>query len=155
MNLILTWIFCMIGQLIHLAVQIDTIARAKNNSAISRLEILKDRAIPIIARLFACTMIFGVFFGGGLPKLLEAMNMQPPVWAAIISILLSGTGFVGICISGLIGLALDSLITFIPMFKSYLPPTIDAEQAVADKGFAQGVDAAKQAVAEVKPPAGV
>lgn len=153
MNVVLTWLFCLVGQMIHLAVQIDAIVRAKNNTATSHKSVLRDRAIPIIARLFAATMFFGVFFGGGLPELLKALNMDAPAWTVTIAVLLSNTGFVGICLSGLIGLGLDSMIGFFPFFKPYLPPPIDQlAQAQENKGFVKGVEAAKDAVDHVEPP---
>lgn len=148
----LVWLMFLIGQLMHLGAQIDAIVRARNNPAISRLQIVKERWIPITVRAFICSCVFGIFLGGGGPQILKAFNMSAPAWMITLGVLMTNTGLVGVFLAGLSGFGIDSAIGFIPYFKAYIPPPIDQEAAVQSKGFVQGVDAAAHAAAEVKPP---
>lgn len=150
--MILTWLMYALGQGMHLIAQLDTITRASNNTATSRLGILKDRWIPIMVRAFLGTLVFGVLLGGGLPKLLALVGMSVPASVATLAMLLSEAGLVGAMLAGAAGFGADSALAFFPPLKSYIPPPIDQEQAAQVKGFVKGVDAAKQAVEEVKPP---
>jgi len=149
---VLTWIMFQLGQVMHLAAQIDAIVRAKNNPAISRWIVFQERLIPILVRSFIATLGFMIVLGGGLPKIFGMFNATPPNWTVTVAVLLSDTGLVGYAIAGGLGFGADSVLGFVPMLKAYIPPPIDQETAVQNKGFAQGVDAAKQAVEEVKPP---
>lgn len=149
----LIWLMFLLGQLMHLGAQIDSVVRATNNPATSRIEIFKDRWIPITVRSFICSMLFGVFLSGHGPDVLKAFNIPSPNWLIALSVLMTGTGIAGVFMAGLAGFGIDSAIGYIPYFKAYIPPPVDQQASVQTKGFAQGVDAAKHAVEEVKPPA--
>lgn len=145
--MIITWLMCILGQIMHLLAQVWTIKQAPNNAATSIGDIIRKRFIPIVVRSFICTAFFGIVFGGGLPEFYKAAGAEVPSWAAIISVLLAHTGMVGWSMSALVGFGLDSAITFIPVFKSYLPPPIDQiPAALENKAFVAGVDATKVAV---------
>lgn len=150
------WVMFALGQLMHLAMQVDAIARAKNTPVTSRKQIVLDRAIPIAVRFFLCTMAFGILFGGGAGEVYIAFGSEAPQWLLNLSGLLANTSIVGYFIAGVIGFGVDSAIGFLPFVKTYIPPPIDQEQAIAEKGFragaAAGVEAAKEAVEEVKTP---
>lgn len=124
----LAWFMFQLGQVMHVVSQIDQIARAKNNTATSRKQILLDRLVPIIVRSFIATIAFGVLLGGGLPKILEMVGMQSPSWVITLSVLLSQTGMVGASLAAAVGFGADSALTLVPAFKSYIPPPIDDQK---------------------------
>lgn len=143
----MTWLMCIIGQLVHLAAQVWTIKQAPNNTATSEWEILRRRAIPIVVRMFLSTALFAIFLGGGIPEFYKAIGSEVPSWAAIIYVLLNHTGMVGWGMTAIVGFGLDSFLAFAPVFKSYLPPPIDQiAEKMENKGFVAGVDATKVAV---------
>lgn len=148
----LTWLMFQLGQVMHLLAQVDAVVRAKNNTAISRRKVLEDRWIPILVRSFACTIGFMILLGGGLPRVIQMFGGTPPQWSLVVAVLISETGLVGYGVAAGLGFAADSVLGFIPMLKAYIPPALDQETVVQTKGFVQGVEAAKQAVEEVKPP---
>ncbi len=137
------WGMFFAGQLMHLLMQVDAIARAKNTPITSRMKILEDRAIPITVRLFLCTLIFGLTLGGGMPDLYMLFGAEAPQWVVRLGGLLANTSIVGWSIAGMVGFGVDSAIGFLPFVKTYIPPPIDQQQAVEQKGFEKGVEATK------------
>lgn len=115
----LVWLFFLLGQLCHTAFQVETIVRAPNNVAYSRLQILKDRWIAFLIRTISSTMFFWIFLAGELATILGAFNVETPSWLKIVSVVIQSSA--GPPIAWFIGLAIDSLLAFIPFLKSYIP----------------------------------
>jgi len=107
-----------VGYLLHAGLQVDAIARAKNNPLNSRMHVIAQNWIRMAARLFVSLMLFlwawhnpslvptllgyfGISLGAGAVAILT-IPMSPPV-------------------SGIFGFASDSLLAYIPILKNALP----------------------------------
>lgn len=149
------WLMFFLGQLVHLAAQVDKIARAENTPVTDRSQILQERLIPIAVRVFACTIAFAVLFGGGAPELFKIFGIEPWSWLVGLSGLLANTSPVGKAIAAALGFGMDSALTYIPKLDTYIPPPIDRQEIIKKKAFVKGVDATKEevkkAVEEIKP----
>lgn len=116
-------IFFVIGQALHALAQIDAIARSKNNPTDSRLTLFLARWIPIVCRAALCFALFELWLQGELADTLIALEVHLPAWGARVLDL-----HVGSAVAFLAGLAFDSVIGYIPIFKSSVPPPIGENQ---------------------------
>lgn len=110
-----------VGMALHVLAQVDAIARAKNNPANSRLELLKDRWIPILNRSAVCLAFFFMWLEGELVVMLTAIKIPiPDVARAVLDLHVGGP------LAFLAGISFDALLGFIPKLNTSLPPGIDA-----------------------------
>lgn len=114
----LVWVLFFVGEMLHIALQTDDLAR---KSKISRAAVLESVGIRVLWRAFACSMIFGLlwYYPGMLSGLLKHVGL--PVSddeSAVLAIPMNNF------IAGGYGLVLDSLVGYVPFLKSQLP-TVD------------------------------
>jgi hypothetical protein len=105
------------GQALHVAAQVDAIARAKNNPIDSRAAILKARATAFIVRIGLSSAVFVLWLQGTLIEVIMATGLTVP--DSIEKVLnLHVTGAIAV----LAGFAADSVLGYIPFLKSSIPP---------------------------------
>jgi hypothetical protein len=115
-NIIVIWLVFILGQAIHLFLQIDAMVRSSTSPATSRLTVLEAKASTFLARFFVCTMIFWLWFDGQLAAVIQGTGISVPSWVtALIALHISG-GW-----AGLVGFGIDSALAYIPGLKSTLP----------------------------------
>lgn len=119
---IFIWLMFLIGLGFHVLFQVESIVAAKNNPVTSRLQIFSDRRNAFLIRSFINLCLFGLFLGGGAPELLSAFRVSSPEWLMGLHAAMHTSG--GPFVAGLVGYTIDSLLAFIPMFKSYVPVEI-------------------------------
>lgn len=116
-TVILAWIFFLIGQAIHLALQINAMVNAPNSAAKSWSMVFRAKGATFAARAFVCTMVFWLWLDGQLLMVLQDTGLQVPGWiSSLIGLHISGG------VAGIAGFAIDSAIAYIPGLKSTLPP---------------------------------
>jgi len=115
-NMFLVWFVFIVGQALHLFLQIDAMVRSSTSPATSRLTVLKAKASTFAARFFVCTMIFWLWFDGQLVAVIQGTGISVPSWVTAVVGLHISAG-----VAGLVGFAIDSAIAYIPGLKSTLP----------------------------------
>jgi hypothetical protein len=116
-SIILNYVMFFVGYALHMMLQVDAVVRAKNNAAISRFVVLKQNAVVILSRLFISAIVY--WFMRNNPASLETLlgyigiTVSPAIGGAIGS---SSWG-----VAGMFGYMVDSILTFIPFLKNYVP----------------------------------
>lgn len=114
------WILFLIGQLIHIMAQIESVVRSKATPVtLTRTEVLNDRLPAFLIRGFITTCLFWIFLGGGLPDLLIAFKVETPGWLLALSAVINSQA--GPPLAGIIGFSIDSMLAYVPFLKSYVP----------------------------------
>lgn len=114
-------LFFLIGSALHTLAQIDAIARAKNNSHNSRVEILFERWQTILVRTAWSLAIFTLWLQGQLVAVLAATKIPlPDTMTGILDLHVTGA------VAFMAGYLFDSALTFIPGLKNSVPPSLDA-----------------------------
>src|SRR5208282_3958091 len=111
--------FFLIGYLVHAGLQIDAIARAKNNPINLRRKVIEQNWIRLSARFFVSLMIFLYVWHNPsmVPSVIGFFGIQLSTNAiAILTLPMSPP------VSGVMGFAADSLLAYIPLLKNALPP---------------------------------
>lgn len=111
-------VFFMIGWMIHAALQIDAVARAKNNPTNSRVGVVAQNWIRLLARFFVALMIFSWFWHNpsAVPGLLQALGITlGTTAAAVLTLPISQP------VAGMFGFFGDSALAYIPILKNALP----------------------------------
>ena len=111
----LIWILYFVGAALHVALQVDDIAR-KNNW--KRIDVIQAIGTAVAYRAFASAMIFGLIWHYPLliSSALKAVGINiGPDEAEVLAIPMNNF------IAGLYGLGLDSVLGYIPGLKSWLP----------------------------------
>lgn len=111
-------ILFVIGYMLHVGLQVDAIARAKNNPLNLRRQILKQNGIRLAARFFASLLIFfGVWKNPSLiPTIFSYAGINLNATAtAILTLPMSGP------LAGMMGLGVDSILAYIPGLKNIVP----------------------------------
>lgn len=137
------WLLYAAGYSLHVLAQVDGIVRAKNNAAVSRLTVLKERWVVFLIRAFVSCCLFWLFLLGGLPNLLGIFKMETPGWLLDLSAVMNSQA--GPPVAGLIGYGIDSMLAYIPFLKSYIPsdaPTVTVVEQV--RPVIGGIEATKQ-----------
>jgi hypothetical protein len=108
-----------LGYALHMMLQIDAQVKAKNNAAYSRLTVLKQNAFVILGRLGISLVLFWVVrhFPSALSVLLGyiGITINESSSSFIMTLAMSAPG------SWMFGYVVDSLLTFIPVLKNYVP----------------------------------
>lgn len=112
----LIWLVFLVGQAVHLNLQIWAIVTAPNSTAKTWSEVFYARGPAIIARSFLCTMLFWLWLDGQLVAGLDGLGIPLPGWVHVMLAL-----HVSAPIAGLAGFVADSILAFIPWFKSTVP----------------------------------
>jgi hypothetical protein len=110
------WILFFFGQFLHIALQVDDLAR---KSSKPRDEVLGMILIQVCFRTFWCAMIFGLIWQYPLiiSNVLKIFGHPiGPDEADVMAIPMNNF------IAGIYGLSLDSVLGYIPVLKSQLPP---------------------------------
>ena len=114
-----------IGYLIHAGLQVDAVARARNNPLNSRFDIIGQNWIRLVARFFISLMLFlGLWHNPGMiPSALGYVGMyaSPGLVAFITLPIVPWT-------SGIFGFCADTVLTYLPVLKNALP-AVEATQA--------------------------
>lgn len=146
-----TWFIYEIGYALHVLAQVDAIVRAKNNAAVSRLTVLKERWTVFLIRAFISSCLFWIFLDGGLPDLLMAFKMEAPGWLLALSAVINSQA--GPPVAGLIGYGIDSMLAYVPFLKSYIPsdsPNVTVVEQV--KPIVGGIQATRQTTEVITTP---
>jgi hypothetical protein len=114
-------VFFLVGSALHTYWQVDAIVRSKNNSASSRLGILRDRAATILSRAAWSLGIFVLWLQGQLAAVLTVLHIPLP--DAVTGVLALHIGWP---VAFMAGYMSDSALGFIPGLKTSIPPAIDA-----------------------------
>lgn len=110
------WCFFLFGNLVHLILQIWAIVSATNSPAKTWSEVFYSRWPVFLARGFLCSMFFWGWLDGQLISGLNGVGIQLPGWVTTILAL-----HVNAPVAGVAGYAADSVLAFIPWFKSSVP----------------------------------
>lgn len=110
----LIWLLFLIGEALHIAVQVDDIAR-KNKMA--RKLVFTEIGFRFANRAFWCAMIFLLIwqYPECISAIVRIFHPIGPDEAEVLAIPMNNA------VAGLYGLALDSLLNYIPGLKSQLP----------------------------------
>lgn len=111
----LIWIIFMLGDAIHVLLQIDTIAR---NTKTTKRAVLEDAWVRILYRTAVCLAVFGGIwqYPHALTTIASKVGFQvSPDEAEVFALPMNNVLAFGW------GLALDVLFGYIPVFKSQLP----------------------------------
>lgn len=110
------WSFFLLGQFVHLLLQVWAIVTAPNSPATTWQDVVRSRWPAFLARSFVCTMLFWLWLDGQLISAMDGIGVNIPSWVRIVlGLHVSGA------IAGLAGYAADSILAFIPWFKSSVP----------------------------------
>lgn len=111
----LVWLLFFCGEILHVALQADDMARKAEKSRWALLCLIWPK---IAFRVFCCAMIFAIIWGN--PELIAKI---PAIFGHPIGVDESEVLAVPMnnAIAGLYGLFLDSLLGYIPVLKSQLP----------------------------------
>jgi heme/copper-type cytochrome/quinol oxidase subunit 2 len=123
----LVLVFFLAGYVIHFLLQVEVKVRANNNKAKSRVQLLKDNLLRIIARFFVSAMIFGIVWTHPtvLVSLLGYLGVNVTGgFADVLSLPMN------VFTSGLWGFGIDSALAYIPYFSTIAPP-LDIPSATA------------------------
>ena len=122
-------VFFVIGWMIHAALQIDAVARAKNNPTNSRVGVVAQNWIRLLGRFFVALMIFSWFWHNpsAVPGLLQALGITlGTTAAAVLTLPISQP------VAGMFGFFGDSALAYIPVLKNALPdPSLSTPDAPA------------------------
>jgi hypothetical protein len=114
-HLIVYYGIFVIGYILHAGLQIDAIVRSDGNGACSRMQAISQNGIVLAARFFLSILVLAV------------LKTHPEYLGAIL-------GFAGISMSNVVivtsswvfaggwGFTVDTFMTFIPVFKNFVPP---------------------------------
>lgn len=119
-HMIFALLFFLIGCGLHTLAQIDAIARAKNTTCSSRIEILAARWQTILIRTAWSVALFTLWLQGQLIAVMTAAKIPVPDMMAVILDL-----HVGGAVAFMAGYTFDSALTFAPWLKNSIPPPID------------------------------
>ncbi len=111
-------VFFVIGYILHVGLQADSIVRSKENIVTSRWFVVQQNAWRLAARFFYALCIFIFFWRNPsmIPAALAYLGYTPgPTIMAILTLPMSPP------ISGMLGFNIDSLLAFIPKLKNVLP----------------------------------
>ena len=116
----LIWVLFLCGEIIHILLQVDDIARKTKTR---RRDVLYQIWPPVLFRAFACAMIFAIIWEH--PDLIAqvAKMVGHPLGGdenEVLEIPMNNA------IAGLYGLFLDSILGYIPIFKTQLPALTQA-----------------------------
>lgn len=128
--MIVVWGMFQLGQLCRVAIKIDSTVRDlrqrsrphrgdDTTTATSRIEIVRDRWIPLAVRSIFCTAAFWLFLAGGLVQVLSAFDITAPKALPIIAAVMTTTA--GPPLAFFIGIGCDYLIGSIPKLQTYVP----------------------------------
>jgi hypothetical protein len=119
-------LFFLIGCGLHTLAQIDAIARAKNTTCSSRLEILAARWQTILIRTAWSVALFTLWLQGQLVAVMTAVKIPvPDMIAGILDL------HVGGAVAFMAGYAFDSALAFAPWLKNTIPPPIDFQNGAS------------------------
>lgn len=129
-----------IGYIVHALAQVDAIARAKNNLANSRLNIIKENWIPLVVRLFVSFIAFGMFWHN---QAAMVGRVQGYFHLADDSVILALMNLPVVPVTaGGWGFAVDALLGFVPYVKTIVPPieavVTESTQGVANQARENG-----------------
>lgn len=116
---VLAYAMFLTGYAIHLFLWIDEAVRDPTNGAKTRLGLLKLNAARLLARFFLSLILFGLVRAhpSFLVTLLGYVGVTPSgVFSELLAAPLDGW------LCGLYGYGADSLLGYIPILKSYIPP---------------------------------
>ena len=111
-------VFFFIGFLLHVGLQVDAIARSKNNPANTHWAVVKQNSITLAARFFVSFLIFLYVWGNPstLPTIIGYFGITlSPNAIAIMTLPMSPE------VAGMEGFFVDSLLAFVPFLKNALP----------------------------------
>lgn len=117
-----------LGYVLHAGLQVDAVARAKNNPTKTRLAVIELNWIRLASRFFVSLMIFlWVWKNPSLvPSMLGYLGLSLSSNAiAILTLPISPP------VAGGFGFAVDSALAYIPVLKNSLPPIEGAAHAAA------------------------
>jgi hypothetical protein len=124
-HFVLAGVFFVLGQAMHMLVNIDSTVRDKTNPATSHIELIKQGAIPLVSRLVWNLAVFALILEGEFVAILHAMSIPVPgVLTALLDL------HVGAAIAWLAGYSFDSLLAYVPKLKTYTPPDPTAPVSV-------------------------
>jgi hypothetical protein len=123
-NAALSYLMFFIGYLLHMGLQIDAVVRAKNNAAVSRITVIEQNAFVLPSRLFASFLLLVVLRNH--PEYLGPVLGFAGITVSSIAIATSSWLFAGGW-----GYIVDSIMTFIPVLKNFVPPLNDVKISVA------------------------
>lgn len=140
----------LIGYLLHMGLQIDAVVRASNNGAVSRLAVITRNVFVLLSRLFVSFLLLVVLREH--PEYLAPILGFAGITALSISIATSTWIFAGGW-----GYVVDSIMTFIPILKNYVPPLngIPAKVSVStveQSGIAPKTTTTVETTVNIKPP---
>lgn len=117
---LLGWSTFLIGQLLQIALQVNSIVQNPSNPVDSRMALLRARIVPFAARLFLCTMGFWFVLENpeGMKALAQASGFEIPNIVLVIMSMLRYPG-----VSGFVGFVGDSVLSHVPGLASGLPKT--------------------------------
>lgn len=108
-----------VGYLIHMLLQVDAVARSKNNPTNLRMKVIEQNWIRLLARFFISLLGFlWIWHNPSMaPTILGYFGVNLSANAiAIMTLPISPT------IAGMFGFAIDSLLAYVPILKNALPP---------------------------------
>lgn len=108
-----------VGYLIHMLLQADSIARAANNPLNTKFAVIKQNWPRMLARLFVSFLLFAWAWKNpsAVPSVLGFFGVTISANAtAILTIPISPP------VAGIFGFAVDSLLAYVPLLKNALPP---------------------------------
>lgn len=116
---ILIWTLFIAGYLIHALLQIDAVARAKNNPINSRWHVIAQNWPRLLARFFVSGIGFWILWANGsaFPSFLGYFGITlSPTAVSIVSLPMTPA------IAGMWGFFVDSALAYVPFLKNAIPP---------------------------------
>jgi len=104
----------LVGYVLHMMLQVDAVVRARNNAAASRFLVLKQNVFVLLSRLFISFITLVVLRAH--PEYLGSILGFAGITTSSVDIATSTWIF-----SGAWGYMVDSVMTFIPILKNYVP----------------------------------
>ena len=135
-----------VGYAVHVLMQIDAVARAKNNPINSRLQILEQNWIRLLGRFFTSFLVFTGFWQhpSAIATLIGYTGATlPPNLVAVLTLPMN------LWFAGVWGYGVDSLLAYIPILKNLSPP-IEGVQAQLLQDASVAIDKVTQQAAAVK-----
>jgi len=115
LHVFFSYLVFFVGYALHAALQVDAQVRSSANSATTRVSVLKSNVFVILMRLFISALVLALL--RGYPQYLAPLLSFAGVTTTSFAVSTSSEIFAAAW--GVVG---DSLLTFIPFLKNYVPP---------------------------------
>jgi hypothetical protein len=118
-----------VGFLIHAGLQVNAIAKAKNNPLNTEWAVIKQNWITLAARFFVSLLLFIYVWNNPstLPTVIWYFGVTLSAnTIAILTLPMSPE------VAGIMGFSVDSLLAYIPYLKNALPPIQGVQGALLD-----------------------